>query len=89
MDSEIINPKIAMILNILVWGLGYVYLGKVFKGTWTFFIFALFWGFYLIEVSIVGFSFYLLIEILVGYFLSGAWFGYDAYNMAIKLRERY
>jgi len=89
MDSEGIKPKTAVLLNILVWGLGYIYLGKVFKGTFTFFLFALVWGFYLIEVFIVGFSFSLFLEILVGYFVSGLWFGYDAYNMAVKLRNSY
>jgi len=89
MDSEVINPKMAVALNVLVWGLGYVYLGKVWKGTYTFFLFAIVWGFNLIYIFVVGFSFSLLIEILVGYFLSSAWFGYDAYNMAIKVRERY
>jgi hypothetical protein len=89
MDSESINPKIAAILNLLVWGLGYIYVGKVFKGTWSFFIFALVWGFYLIEVLIVGFSFSLLIGILIGYFVSGLWFAYDGYNVAIRAKERY
>jgi len=89
MNSEGINPLIAMVLNMLVWGLGYIYLGKAFKGTATFFLFALVWGFYLIYVLIGGFSFSLLSEIIIGYFLSGLWFGYDAYNMAIKMKKRY
>ena len=74
---------------MLVWGLGYVYAGKVLKGTWTFFIFSLVWGFYLIEVILLGFSFSLLLDILIGYFVSGLWFGYDAYNAALRARERY
>ena len=81
-----VNPLTAVILNMLVWGLGYIYLGKFFKGTFTFFLFAIVWGFYLIYIFIVGFSFSLLIEMLIGYFLSGLWFGYDAYNMAIKIK---
>ena len=89
MDSEVVNPLMAVVLNVLIWGLGYIYLGKVFKGTATFFLFALVWGFYLIDILITGFSFSLLLEILVGYFLSSIWFGYDAYNIAIKTRERY
>jgi len=87
MNSEGVNPLIAVVLNILVWGLGYIYIGKIFKGTATFFLFALVWGFYLIYVLILGFSFSLLSEILIGYFLSGLWFGYDAYNMAIKIKR--
>jgi hypothetical protein len=89
MDSEVVNPLMAVALNVLVWGLGYIYLGKVWKGTYTFFLFAVVWGFYLIYIIIAGFSFSLLLEILAGYFLSSVWFGYDAYNMAIKMRERY
>ena len=89
MDSEVVNPLMAVVLNVLVWGLGYIYLGKIFKGTATFFLFAVVWGFNLIYIFIVGFNFYLLLEILAGYFLSSVWFGYDAYNMAIKMRERY
>jgi len=89
MDSESINPKIAALLNLFVWGLGYIYVGKVFKGTWSFFIFALVWGFYLIEVLIVGFGFSLLIDILIGYLVSGLWFAYDGYNVAVKAKERY
>jgi len=88
MDSGI-NPKTAAILNALVWGLGYIYIGKVFKGIYTFFLFALALGFILIEVLIAGFSFSLLVEILIGYFVTGSWFGYDAYGQAIKARERY
>lgn len=89
MDSEGIKPKTAIILNVLVWGLGYIYIGKVWKGTYTFFLFALVWGFYLIDILITGFSFSLLLEILVGYFVSSIWFGYDAYKMAIKLKNSY
>lgn len=88
MDSGI-NPKTAVVLNMLVWGLGYVYIGKVFKGTYTFFLFALVWGFYLIDILISGFSLSLLVEILAGYAVSSLWFGYDAYGQAIKARERY
>jgi hypothetical protein len=84
-----INPLIAMVLNMIVWGLGYVYLGKFFKGTWTFFLFAIACGFYLIYVLIAGFSFSLLLEILAGHFLTSLWFGYDAYSMAFKIKERY
>ena len=89
MNSESINPKTAAILNLLVWGLGYIYAGKVFKGTSTFFLFAFVWGFYLIEVLIAGFSFSLLIDILIGYFVSGLWFAYDGYNVAVREKERY
>jgi TM2 domain-containing membrane protein YozV len=89
MDSEGINPKIAAALNFLVWGLGYIYAGKVFKGTGTFFLFAFVWGFYLIDILIVGFSFSLLIDILIGYFVSGLWFAYDGYSAAVKAKERY
>jgi hypothetical protein len=88
MDSEVINPRIAMVLNILVWGLGYVYVGKVFKGTWTFFLFAIACGFYLI-LFIFGFSFSLLLETIIEHFLTSLWFGYDAYKMAIKIKEMY
>jgi len=83
------SPKIAVALNMLVWGLGYIYLGKVFKGTWTFFLFAISLVFYLIYVFIAGFSFSLLIDILIGYFLSSLWFGYDAYKMAKRINESY
>jgi hypothetical protein len=86
MDSDV-NPLTAVALNMLVWGLGYIYLGKIFKGTYTFFLFAIVWGFYLIYIFIAGFSFSLLMEILIGYFLGGLWFGYDAYNTAIKIKK--
>ena len=87
MNPEGIKPRTALILNMLVWGLGYIYAGKFFKGTMTFFLFAFVWGFYLIEVIFAGFSLSLMLEILGGYFLSGLWFGYDAYNVAV--REKY
>jgi len=88
MSSEGVNPLTAAILNILVWGLGYIYAGKVFKGTWTFFLFAIACGFYLI-LFIFGFSFSLLLETIIEHFLTSLWFGYDAYKMAIKIKERY
>jgi len=88
MNSEGVNPLIAAILNVLVWGLGYIYLGKIFKGTWTFFIFAIACGFYLILFTL-GFSFSLLLETIFEHFLTSLWFGYDAYKMAIKINERY
>lgn len=83
-----VNPRIAVTLNMLVWGLGYIYLGKLFKGTATIFLFALTFGFYFVYVLIAGFSFNLLIEILIGYFLSSLWFGYDAYKIANRINER-
>jgi len=86
MESDV-NPLTAVALNMLVWGLGYIYLRKIFKGTYTFFLFAIVWGFYLTYILIVGFSFSLLVDILIGYFLGGLWFGYDAYNMAIKIKK--
>lgn len=89
MYEESIKPKTAAALNFLVWGLGYIYAGKVFKGTETFFIFAFVWGFYLIEVFIEGFSFSLLTDILIGYFVSGLWFAYDGYNVAVRAKERH
>jgi len=88
MNLETVSPRIAVILNMLVWGLGYIYVGKVFKGTATFFLFAITCGFYLILFAF-GFSFSLLIELVIEHFLSCLWFGYDAYNQAIKVKDRY
>ena len=84
-----INPLIAFVLNLFIWGLGYVYIGKVFKGTYTFFLFAVAFGIYFIYFLIIGFSFSLLIEILIGHLIGGLWFGYDAYEMANKLEKTY
>ena len=88
MNSEGVNPMTAVILNMLVWGLGYIYLGKFFKGTYTFFLFAIACGFYLI-LFVLGFSFSLLIETIIEHLLTSLWFGYDVYRMAIKIKERY
>jgi hypothetical protein len=85
MDSK--GVRTAVILNVLVWGLGYIYLRKLIKGTYTFFAFSLFWGFYLIVMFIFGFDLTYLIETLIGYFVSSLWFGYDAYSLAINVKE--
>ena len=84
-----INPLIAFVLNLFVWGLGYIYIGKVFKGTYTFFLFALAFGIYFIYVLFAGLNFSVIIEILVGHLITGLWFGYDAYEMANKIERRY
>ncbi len=78
------NPIVAAILNFVIWGLGYIYLGRK-----TVFTMLLALGSLAIKIAVLLYSFgepapSLVYSVVndVGFFMVNAAFAYDAYHLA-------
>lgn len=80
------KPWLAALLNFLIWGLGYLYVGKR-KTFGVLFIIAFVLSFFIPDESL-NFSAFDWIIVLIAYLLMAIAFAYDAYGTAQEVNEK-